>query len=262
MGTISEHFRKVQSELSIQAQQAGIFGRASSDVGSAREQFIDIFLQRHLPQTALIGTGVVIDFDDHRSNQIDTIIYSAAMPKIMVANQGVFLRESVFATIETKSSLNKEQLERAIQSINSFKGLKIASPEYAPLIATANKENYIWDGEIYEGRAASYIFAYDGLALDTLQNHLTDIGKAKSIPLLTHGPDLVCVLSKGIIKRNDGQFLPKREGAEQFASYALPEDVLLVLFIHILNTVSSFGVLPYDFAKYLLFADLNRIRGL
>lgn len=261
MSIISEHFRQVQSELSSQAQQAGIFGRATTDIGSAREQFIGIFLQRHLPQTALIGTGVIIDFDDCRSKQIDTIIYSAAMPKIMVANQGVFLRESVFATIETKSFLNKTELERAILSINSFKGLKIASPKYAPLIATANKEDYIWGGEIYEGRSASYIFAYDGSTLVTLQSQLTEIGKAHSIPLLTHGPDLVCVLNQGVIASNDGRFLPKREGAGQFAAHVLPDDVLLVLFIHILNTVSSFGVLPYDFAKYLSFADLNRIRG-
>ncbi len=27
------------------------------------------------------------------------------------------------------------------------------------------------------------------------------------------------------------------------------------------NTISSFGVLPYDFTKYLSFGDLNKIRG-
>ena len=126
---------------------------------------------------------------------------------------------------------------------------------------TADEKGYTWE-KFYEGRATSYIFAYDGLRLATLSSHLTDIGKTHDIPLLTHGPDLICVLNQGIITKNDGRFLPKREGTGQFASHILPDDVLLVLFIHILNTISSFGVLPYDFAKYLSFADLNRIRGL
>ncbi|MBI4330799.1 MAG: hypothetical protein HY673_05930 [Chloroflexi bacterium] len=258
MSAISEHFQKVESELLIQAQQAGILGQARCAVGSAREKFVDVFLQRHLPQTASIGTGVILDFDDNRSNQVDTIIYSAAMPKIIVANQGAFLRESVFATIETKSYLNKAELERSLISIKSFKGLKIASRQYTPIIATANGKGYTWE-QFYEGRAASYIFGYDGLKLDTLMSHLTSFGKDSDS--LDCGPDLIGVLNQGIISRNDGQFLPKREDSGQFVTNALPHDVLVLLFIHLLNTISSFGVLPYDFRKYLSFGDLNRIRG-
>lgn len=202
-----------------------------------------------------------MDFDDSKSNQIDTIIYSVAMPKIVVANHGVFLREPVFVTIEPKSYLNKDELERTLLSVKSFKALKTTSPQYTPIFATANGKGYTWQ-KFYDGRASSYIFAYDGLALETVAAHLPEINQKHSISLLTHGPDLVCILNQGVIAKNDGQFLPKQEGAGQFAHHILPKDVLLVLFIHILNTISSFGVLPYNFAQYLSFADLNRIRGL
>jgi hypothetical protein len=255
MSTISDHFQKVQEVLLAQAKQAGIFGADRADMGTAREKFVEVFLRYHLPHICPIGSGIVIDFKDTKSKQMDLVIYSATFPKMIVAEKGVFLRESVISTIEVKSFLDKNQLELALSSVDSFKNLKIASPEYVPLLVNIDDSKFQM-----EANPASYIFAYDGLELATIVNHANQFYVEQHTPqILNHGVDIICILNKGIVIKNDGHLFPKVKDAGYVVAYEVPGDALLILFIHILNTISHFGLIPYNFAQYLSFSDLSRI---
>lgn len=96
--------------------------------GTPREAFIREFLEAHLPSTLAIGTGEIIDSDSSPNSprrQFDIVIYKRSLPKLDFGG-GVsgFLVESVIATIEVKSTLDKAGMEQAITAAYQAKRLK------------------------------------------------------------------------------------------------------------------------------------------
>src|ERR1700683_5132792 len=104
---------------------AGTF-RTSGDVrcqvasnGGIAEEIIKSVLGRTLPKRFSIGTGVVISAHGEVSRQTDIVIYDNFYnsPLLSEFGSGLFPAEIVFATIEVKSVLTKNELQRSMDAI-------------------------------------------------------------------------------------------------------------------------------------------------
>ena len=96
--------------------------------GTPREAFCHTFLEKHLAQTVAVSSGEVIDASSRpgeKRSQFDIVIYNRAFPKLDYGG-GItgFLSESVIATIEVKSTLNKEGLRKALAAARRLKALR------------------------------------------------------------------------------------------------------------------------------------------
>lgn len=77
--------------------------------GSAREVFIEEFLQPFLPPDIGIGTGEIINHNGKRSKQIDVVLYNKGLIPPFISrnsNIGLFPWECVIVAIEVKSTIN------------------------------------------------------------------------------------------------------------------------------------------------------------
>ena len=111
------HLNVIEEVLLAKSKVAANAGH-SIHKGTPREAFVKEFLDCHLPETVAIGTGEIIDQNSRPNTprrQHDIVIYKKSFPKIEIGG-GIyaFLAESVIATIEIKSVLDKEALKQAI----------------------------------------------------------------------------------------------------------------------------------------------------
>jgi hypothetical protein len=141
--------------------------------GTPREAFIKEFLQKHLNSDVAIGTGEIIDYRSKPSaprNQFDIVIYKRNYPRIDFGG-GIngFLAESVIATIEVKSLIDKKGIEQAINAAKTAKQLqksevKSFSTGYLP------------------PSILSYVVAYDGPAkMETVYTWIKEVYEAQGI---------------------------------------------------------------------------------
>ncbi|UZH02626.1 hypothetical protein OJ965_18405 [Pantoea anthophila] len=168
--------------------------------GTPREAFIREFLEAHLPSTLAIGTGEIIDSESSPNSprrQFDIVIYKRNLPKLDFGG-GVsgFLVESVIATIEVKSTLDKAGMEQAITAAYQAKRLK-------------KNENFSFSSGYIPPAILNFIVAYDGpQQMDTVLNWIIEIENqlgitGKDLPL---GEQRVHIPSESI----DGVFLLDR----------------------------------------------------
>ena len=123
--------------------------------GTPREAFIKEFLEAHLPQNIVIGSGEIIDSNSRpgiQRNQFDIVLYKKSFPKLDFGG-GVsgFLVESVIATVEVKSTLTESDLEQSIKAAVNAKTL-------TPSITRSFSTGYI------PPKILNYVIAYDGPA--------------------------------------------------------------------------------------------------
>jgi len=85
--------------------------------GELKEIFVSKVLSHFLPSQYDLGSGVIINKDGQQSNQTDIIVYDKRFlpPFIKEQHIGVYPVESVLATIEVKSKLNKTGKEGLTQ---------------------------------------------------------------------------------------------------------------------------------------------------
>jgi len=141
--------------------------------GTPREAFIREFLSSHVSEKVAIGTGELIDATSqpraHR-NQFDIVVYRRDYPRLDFGG-GVhgFLAESVVATIEVKSVLDKAAIEQAVGAALAAKKLE------RHLIQCFSAG--------YQPRSVlSYVIAYDGPArMETVQRWLQEAQLARSV---------------------------------------------------------------------------------
>lgn len=83
--------------------------------GQIREFFIQNLLQHFLPGYLDVASGIVMNNRGEQSKETDIIIYDTRLlpPFLFSGNLNIFPIESVVATIEVKSFLNKPSLEKA-----------------------------------------------------------------------------------------------------------------------------------------------------
>lgn len=141
--------------------------------GTPREAFIREFLVNHLSERVAIGSGEIIDATAQprgQRNQFDIVIYKRDYPKLDFGG-GIngFLVESVVATIEVKSILDKAGIEQSINAAQAVKGLE-------PHVVRAFSSGY------QPPSILSYVVAYDGPAsMQTVTDWVQQVHQARGI---------------------------------------------------------------------------------
>lgn len=158
---LTAHMTAVEDHLLAISQIPANSGH-SLHKGTPREAFIREFLQKHLNSTVSIGTGEIIDCKSkpgERRNQFDIVIYKHNYPRLDFGG-GIngFLVESVVATIEVKSTLDKAGIEQAVGAAHAAKRLE------------KNEIQSFSTGYIPPS-ILSFVVAYDGPAkMETVHN--------------------------------------------------------------------------------------------
>ena len=80
--------------------------------GELKELFVGRILKSFLTTQFEVGSGIVINLEGGQSRQTDIVIYDNRIipPFIKEQNLGIYCAESVIATIEIKTTLNKGEL--------------------------------------------------------------------------------------------------------------------------------------------------------
>jgi hypothetical protein len=141
--------------------------------GTPREAFIREFLDSHLSERVAIGSGEIIDSDSRpgqKRNQIDIVIYKRDYPKLDFGG-GIngFLAESVVATIEVKSILDKAAIKQGVQTARTIKSLKKS-------LVTSFHTGY------QPPSILSYVVGYDGPnQVDSLHKWIAEVHQEESV---------------------------------------------------------------------------------
>ena len=218
--------------------------------GTPREAFIRNFLQDHLSERVAIGTGEIIDANslpNQSRNQIDIVIYKRDYPKLDFGG-GVsgFLAESVVATIEVKSLLDRNAMMQSIATAQVVKGL-------TKNVITSFTSGY------QPPSILSYVVAYDGPAsMKTVHGWFAGIHDelgitypplpadgAQRIKIASSSVDAVFLLGKGFIQFDNSPFgfisneLRQAHPDLHWAIADTPNGNLLLLFMLLTQAVSG-----------------------
>ena len=155
--------------------------------GSAREDLLKEYLRNLLPDKYSISSGIIIDFNQNQSKQQDFIIHDALnCPSFFKTNSNTILPiESVYATIEIKSSLNYDTLKQCVENIESVR--KLNKLPNRNIISNEYNEQY----------PLGFVFAYSSdNSLEQIQKRLFELNKNVDG---RHQISIICVLDKGLI---------------------------------------------------------------
>jgi hypothetical protein len=123
----AQFVRTLARRLVAEFEDAAVAGTPGL-IGSAKEHPARKQLEKLLPPTAAVGSGIVMDSYNGRSKQQDIVLFERAFTPIFSINDTseatYFPIEGVIATGEVKSSLNRETLHDSIEKIRSVRRLR------------------------------------------------------------------------------------------------------------------------------------------
>lgn len=155
--------------------------------GNSRESVLKKYIKQLLPKKYAVGSGIVTDVYGTQSKQQDFFVYDAFNSPVFLHMESfcVIPVESVYATVEVKSSITKETLVQSVENIKSVKQLSINVLKNSMFIPS--NYNFIM----------GTIFSYSSdSAIETIAQNLNEI--CKDIPKECQ-PTVVCILDKGLI---------------------------------------------------------------
>ncbi|HRK70011.1 MAG TPA: hypothetical protein PLA85_00370 [Micropepsaceae bacterium] len=215
--------------------------------GRIAEGIIRGVLTRILPKRFAIGTGVVVSASGEMSRQTDIVIFDNFYnaPLLLDSGVGIFPIETVFATMEVKSRLNKRTLE------NSLRAIKVIRKLSRQKLYVDKDYKQGAGGEIatqVHKRASSlaprsYIVSFDQRGLGRSYEDFSEALKTcfKEPDDHVHG---VAVLSKG-------WFAGRKAGKDPAEMFGSKTNALLHLFSAILKGQQTFPMFPFDHNRYL-----------
>jgi hypothetical protein len=257
---LKEHFDAVERRLIATSQIPANSGHTLHR-GTPREAFIREFLTGHLSERVAVSTGEIIDSNSaprERRNQFDLVIYRRDYPKLDFGGGiNAFLAESVVATIEIKSVLDRGGIN---QSVTAASNAKVLNRNFVNAFTAGYQPPSI----------LNYVVAYDGPArMETVRDWISAAQREAGVdePALpptgagrasvaSPGLDGVFVLGKGywyfdntpMGLINDAVRAAHPELRWVYAD--TPENNLLLLFLFLTNAVSGvsgswLNALPY-----------------
>ena len=258
---IESHLNAIEDVLLAQGRISSNAGHPDL-IGSPREWFVKNFLVDHLPETVRVGQGEIINSRSQpkaKRNQTDIVLYRRDFPKITYSqNNNAFLRESVVATIEVKSTINVEEFRKACRaSINHKNRQYVQEPD--------SKRPYQPIGVIEDLRLppiATYVVSYCGSAkIATAANWLPKVNRELSTPP-DRIIDMMIILGKGTIWRIDsfpplGRQLKLNNPKGTWAFLEQENKNLLMLFLHMLFLMSSIGDTVLEYVKNVPFENIK-----
>lgn len=155
--------------------------------GSSREDVLKFYIKQLLPERFAVGNGVVTDVNGTQSKQQDFFVYDAFNSPVFLHTESssIVPIESVYATIEVKSTLKKDTLIQSVNNIKSVKELTITVLKNSPIIP------YTYN------RVFGAVFSYTcDTKIETIAGNLHQI--CQTIPP-EHWPSVVCILDQGVI---------------------------------------------------------------
>jgi hypothetical protein len=111
--------------------------------GTANENALRNLLVKFLPKRYSIGSGIVIDKDGNYSRQVDIIIYDSDFhPELFSqgAAASLFPADVVYATIEIKTTLTKDEMTKAMENVASVKRLNFIKSPIFKLVESPTQE--------------------------------------------------------------------------------------------------------------------------
>lgn len=214
--------------------------------GRIAEEIIKNVLAKVLPKRFSIGTGVIFAADGQVSSQTDIVIYDNFYNSPILSEFGpcMFPVETVFATIEVKSELNKRELRKSMDAIMRMRSIGSKRHYVVPALATRGNEIVLASGkQVLSVPPRNYIVAFSQSGLGPkfddfctkLRNCLDEDDSH------VHG---VCVLEKDWFAGRIAHEKPaKLVGSSGHG--------LLQLYSHILKAQQNFTIYPMDLDAYL-----------
>lgn len=155
--------------------------------GTVREDRLKDCLKELLPKKYNITSGCIVDANEKQSKQQDFIIYDNFNSPSFIASakEQVVPIESVYATVEVKSTLTIDELKKSLKNIESVHLLEKTKPMSNLLIDTTMKA------------PICMIFAYTSdTSLENIVEHVDEINKEI---LFENRVSIICILDKGLI---------------------------------------------------------------
>ena len=121
---LQEHFRKVLKKLMAEFELSGGV-QHRGDKGTARETFLNTFLEGAFPKKYVIHRGEIFDGEGTIARQADIVVYDESFPAFAFGAGNRYMAEGVLAHIEVKSKLTKAELLDSIVKAMSVKKLKL-----------------------------------------------------------------------------------------------------------------------------------------
>lgn len=155
--------------------------------GNAREDLLKDYLRKLLPDKYSISSGIIVDNNQSQSKQQDFIIHDAFnCPGFFKTESNAILPiESVYATIEIKSTLDYNTLEQSVENIRSVR--KLQKLPNRNIISNEYNNQY----------PLGFVFAYSSkYSLEQLQKKLFELNKTVDG---RYQISIICILDKGLI---------------------------------------------------------------
>ena len=165
------------------------------------KKLLKTFLKQYLPRNLEMSTGLAVDAKGGVSKQLDIIIHDAAKTPVFFQSTDtrVIPIECIYAVIEVKSCLDKSELEKSFQNMQSVKTLeKIAffEPDNPIIIKTTELFGKKWSN----WPVLYFVFAFDSsTSLESILSNLQDLVINTAVDKRI---DSICVLSKGVILKS------------------------------------------------------------
>jgi len=174
---LNEIMAAVAAKVSIDFERVTKQISHPGEKGAAREDVLIEFLRDYLPDRIGVSSGFVVDHEGNVSPQCDVILFDKQSAPVFKISDTVRLlpAETVFETIEVKSSLDARELDDATSKFEKIVALsKSAEPSEAML--GGYSLSHLFKGAISHkpGWIPSGIFAFESQSLHSLGKHLVD----------------------------------------------------------------------------------------
>lgn len=226
--------------LNVQYDMTKVLGHAAT-AGSAREALIQNFLIDHLPEMAIVVSGVIVVYTGKRSKQQDIVLMNRVMPRLRFkSGHDLIFQEGAIATFEIKTSIKSNTVVKEIgENIKSVKKLRPTS------LGGRRMGDTTWKW----GEILSAIITYEGSSLVSIEKRLIELSDDER-------PDIYLDMSQGVLIKNNGTMLPQDVKYEE---YILNKDTArsLAIFLAIMTNVSS--ALQYREVKWDRYMDYSEV---
>jgi hypothetical protein len=129
--------RQAADELRLSSEKAGFF-KQNVIRGDERAGALAHFFNDHLPGSFSVSKGEAIDFRDHRTGQLDLMIFDRAgsSPVSSQHENRLVPCEALYAVIEAKTMLTQKELTTAYAAAKQIRGL---APFKRPFVGPRSK---------------------------------------------------------------------------------------------------------------------------
>ena len=224
---LREAFAMEQKALKSQLDLSRGSVSHSGTLGEVNEDIFARILRNYLPRRYMVGGGIVIDRYGKVSDQIDIIIYdNQYTPMLLLQERHRYVpAEAVYAVLEVKPAINKENLEYAADKAASVRKLSRTSANIVHAGGEVKKPKKPF--EIIAGIVASDICWQDGFNSEAFKKC---IGTLQDKRALNFG----LAVSGHYFELSQAKYEPEIDG----------ENTLIYFIFRLLHNLARLGTAP------------------